>query len=60
MKKVLRQWKKSLNPKILPIFLKHLEGGLSIVIKDDIKEKRVSLLGALYFEKIVRKLKAFM
>ena len=61
--KVVRQWKTHLSTKaILPVFLKHFEKGLAQSIKLEIKDKKhgISLLGALYFEKIVRKVKSFL
>ena len=61
-KKALRQWKQKLSVKnaIFPVFLAEMSQVLALFLKEEIRAKSLSLLGALYLEKIVRKIKSFI
>ena len=54
----MRQWKKQLHPHVFTsVFLTQLSDRVCTLIKQHVKRARFSLLGALYFDKIVRELK---
>ena len=62
LKKVLRQWKQKLagQNQVFPFFLLEYSRVLSQYLKEEIRNTKLSLLGALYLEKIVRKIKSFI
>ena len=45
---------------VLQVFLEQISSSLSYFLKEEIRNQSLSLFGALYFEKIVRKVKAFL
>ena len=61
-KKALRQWKQKLSTKnnVFPAFLAAISKLLSYFLREEIRNKSLSLLGALYLEKVVRKIKSFI
>ncbi len=69
-KKTVAQWKQGLKtrsstskqgkPHLFKLFADQMDKGLQIYLKEELKQQELSLLGALYFEKLVRKLKTFM
>jgi len=62
LKKVLRQWKSKLaeENQVFPAFLQEFSLTLSYYIKEEIRNTKLSLLGALYLEKVVRRIKSFI
>ena len=62
-KKCLRQWKQKLTGKdtqVFASFMQELSQVIGFFLKEEIRNKSLSLLGALYLEKIVRKIKSFI
>ena len=55
-------WKQKLSSKnsAFQLLLNELSQVLARFIKEEIKAKSLSLLGALYLEKVVRKIKSFI
>ena len=65
LKKALRQWKQKLTSSgksnnVFPTFLLELSHVVAHFLKENIRGKSLSLLGALYLEKVVRKIKSFL
>ena len=64
LKKAIRQWKQKLesnqNNNVFATFLQELALILSEILKENIKKQSLSLLGALYLEKVIRKIKSFL
>lgn len=61
-KKALRGWKQKLSAKnsTFPLLLGEVSQVLARFLKEEIRAKSLSLLGALYLEKVVRKVKSFL
>ena len=60
-KKAVRQWKAKMSSNLVfPRFLSEMSTLLTHQFKEQIFDQKLSLLGALYLEKIIRKLKAFL
>ena len=62
-KKGLRQWKQKLSGKessVFASFMQELSQVIAFFLKEEIRNKNLSLLGALYLEKIIRKIKSFI
>ena len=61
-KKVLRQWKQKLTVKggVFPALMQEFSVTLAELLKEEIRNTKLSLLGALYLEKAVRKIKSFI
>lgn len=60
-KKAVRQWKAKMSSNLVfPRFLAEMSTLLTQQFKEQIFDQKLSLLGALYLEKIIRKLKAFL
>ena len=57
---IIKQWKKQLNAYLFQLFLESFSKKLTDIFKAHIKDIEFSLLGALYFDKLVRKLKNFI
>lgn len=55
--KALKQWKDGLSPTIWAVFMKTFADELTRLIIDGLP--KMSLLGALYFENVVAKLKKY-
>jgi len=55
-KKVLRQWKQKLSGKKqnFPAFMQEVSHVIAFYLKEEIRNTKLSLLGALYLEKVVR------
>lgn len=62
LKKVLRQWKQKLSQKnaIFPGFVQEYSRMIAHFLKEEIRNTKLSLLGALYLEKVIRKIKSFI
>lgn len=56
---MVSQWKNQMTHKAFEQFLEMLSSRLTENIKKEIQYAQFTLLGALYFDKIVRKLKNF-
>eukprot|EP00347_Sterkiella_histriomuscorum_P010672 403375368 len=59
-KQMLKQWKKQLNPQIFHFLVDQIATHLISLFKRELFHTHFTLLGALYFDKIVRKLKNFV
>ena len=55
--KCLKQWREGLNEMIWPMFLQGLADQVSSLLIDALQQKQLSLLGALFFENAITKLK---
>ena len=62
LKKVLRQWKQKLSGEgqVFPVLLQEYSRTLSHHLKEEIRNSKLSLLGALYLEKVIRRIKSFI
>ena len=59
--KAVRQWKAQMSPNLVfPRFLTEISTLLTQQFKDQIRDQKLSLLGALYLEKIIRNVKKFL
>jgi hypothetical protein len=60
-KQIIKQWKKQLPPSLFSTyFLELFSDRVTLNIQQTVKEVPFSLLGALYFDRIVRELKSFI
>ncbi|CDW72213.1 UNKNOWN [Stylonychia lemnae] len=59
-KNMLKQFKKQLNPIVFQLFIDNFTSQVVILFKREIQQQQFSLLGSLYLDKIIRKLKNFI
>lgn len=57
---IMKYWKKILHPTIFMMLVESFSKFICTLLKEDLCLKKLNLLGGLYFDKIVRKLKSFV